>query len=92
MATNAAHHAAQVVENVEHVVAIELLAAAQGIDFRQEQLGPSASLGKGTAAAYELIREHVGFLEHDTPLAPMIEKVTELLKSGALVRAVEAVI
>lgn len=89
MATNAAHDAHQVVENVEHIVAIELLAAAQAVDFRREQLGASAHLGRGTAVAYHLIRESVPFLEHDAPLYPLIEAVTELVVSGALVDAVD---
>jgi histidine ammonia-lyase len=78
MATNAAHHTVQVVENVERIVAVELLAAAQGIDFRREQLGSGARLGEGTAAAHALVRERVPFLEHDAPLAPMIDAVAEL--------------
>jgi len=88
MATNAAHHTLTVIENVEHIVAIELLAAAQGVDLRREQLGAAAQLGKGTAAAYACLRERVPFLEHDSFLAPTIEAATELLASGALARAV----
>ncbi len=89
MATNAAHHTRQVVENVEYVLAIELLAAAQGVDFRREQLGTEARLGRGTAAAHAAIRECVPFLEHDAPLAPMIEAVRDLVSSGTLVGVVE---
>jgi histidine ammonia-lyase len=88
MATNAAHDTHQVLENVEQVIAIELLSAAQGVDFRQEQLGDGAELGAGTAAAYAAIRERVDFLEHDQPLAPLIEAVADLVRSGALVAAV----
>ena len=78
------------VENVEYIVAIELLAAAQGVDFRREQLGLAARLGKGTAVAYSLVRERVPFLEHDEMLAPKIEAITELVAGGTLVAAVEA--
>ena len=92
MATNAAHHTVQVVENVERIVAVELLAAAQGIDFRREQLGSGARLGEGTAAAHALVRERVPFLEHDAPLAPMIDAVAELVRSGVLVNAVDGLI
>jgi histidine ammonia-lyase len=90
MATNAAHHARQVMENVEHIIAIELLAAAQGVDLRRDQLGQAARLGVGTGAAYKLLREHVPFLEHDAPLAPLIEQARALIVSGALVEAVGA--
>ena len=89
MATNATHHALQVIEIVERIVAIELLVAAQGVDLRREQLGAAAQLGKGTAAAYTCLRERVPFLEHDVFLAPHIEAATDLVTSGAFVRAVE---
>ncbi len=92
MATNAAHHSRQVLENVEHIVAIELLAAAQGIDFRREILGPTARLGKGSAVAYDILRQTVPFLEHDEPLTPHITAVRDLIRSGALVEAVESAI
>ncbi len=92
MATNAAHHTRQVLENVEHIVAIELLAAAQGIDFRRELLGPTARLGKGTAVAYEIVRQTVPFLAHDEPLSPHIAAVRALIREQALVTAVEAAI
>ena len=84
MATNAAHHTLQVVSSVEQILAIELLAAAQGLDFRREQLGPTACLGRGTRVAYELVREHIPFLEHDAQLSPLIETATQLIRSGAL--------
>ncbi len=89
MATNAAHHTLAVIESVETIVAIELLAAAQGIDFRREQLGPAARLGKGTAIAYEIVRREIPFLEHDQPLAPLIERARQLVAEGALLAAVE---
>ncbi|MBN2007486.1 MAG: histidine ammonia-lyase [Anaerolineae bacterium] len=90
MATNAAHNARQVAENVERILAVELLAAAQGVDFRREQLGPNAQLGKGTSAAYTLLRSRVPFQEHDAPLAPLIEAVVALIADGELVSSVDA--
>ncbi|MGC9397685.1 MAG: histidine ammonia-lyase [Anaerolineae bacterium] len=92
MATNAVHDARTVLENMERILAVELLAAAQGVDFRREQLGATARLGVGTAAAYTLLREHVAFLEHDAPLSPLIERVARLLATGELVDAVDAVV
>ena len=90
MAATAARQVTWVLGNTERIVAIELFGAAQGINFRREVLGPEACLGRGTGAAYDLIRRHVPFIEHDEPLAPHIEAVTELVRSGELVRAVEA--
>ncbi|MCB0155898.1 MAG: histidine ammonia-lyase, partial [Anaerolineae bacterium] len=54
MGCTAALQTRQIVRNVELILAIELLAAAQGIDFRKQGLGPSARLGRGTEPAYNL--------------------------------------
>jgi len=92
MATNAAHHAVQVVQNVESIVGIEWLVAAQGVDLRRRLLGEEAKLGKGTAVAFELLRSEVPFLERDQPLTPLIDAATRLIRAGQLVRAVDAAI
>ncbi len=86
----AARHARQIADNVERILALELLAAAQGIDFRREVLGPGARLGRGTRPAYELIRRHVPFLERDAVLYPYIEAVRRLIAGGELQAAVRA--
>ncbi len=85
----AARQARRVLRNLEGILALELFAAAQAIDFRRRVLGKDARLGKGTAAAYALIREHVPFLPQDAPMYPHIERLRELARSGALRRAVE---
>jgi histidine ammonia-lyase len=86
----AARQAKQIADNVERILALELFAAAQGIDFRRRVLGPEARLGRGTAPAYELIRERVPFLPRDDVMYPHIEAVRELVASGALRAGVEA--
>lgn len=83
----AARQARRVLRNVETILAIELLAAAQGIDFRAE-LMPGAQLGAGTAQAYAAIRQRVPFLAQDTVLYPYIEAMRDLVASGALRAAV----
>ncbi|MDY6875823.1 MAG: histidine ammonia-lyase [Chloroflexota bacterium] len=90
MSATAARQATWVLGNTERIIAIELFSGAQGINFRREVLGPGARLGRGTRAAYDLIRRHVPFIEHDEPPAPHIEAVTELVRSGELVQAVDA--
>ncbi len=75
----------QILDNVEGILAIELMTAAQGIDFR-----PKARLGRGTAAAYATVREHVPFLERDAVMYGYMEAVRRELRSGALVAAVLA--
>jgi histidine ammonia-lyase len=87
----AARHAQQIADNVERILAIELLAAAQGIDFRQEAM-PGARLGRGTAPAYQLIRQRVPFLERDAVMSGYIEAVRELVASGELIREVDRAI
>ena len=88
----AARQAEQILGHVEMIVAIELLAAAQGIDFRRRITEkPSAKLGKGTAVAYELIRKVVPFLEGDQVLAPHMEAVRKLVAAGTIKNKVEVV-
>ena len=77
-----------VIDNVEHILAIELMAAAQGIDFRRQELGEGARLGRGTAAAYALIRGHVPFIERDRAMAGYIEAVRQLVADGSIVATV----
>ncbi len=85
----AARQAREIAGNVATILAIELFAAAQGIDFRRERLGGNPRLGKGTSAAYALIRERVPFLANDAIMYRHIQAVRELVVSGELVEAVE---
>jgi len=64
----------QVIDNVESVIAIEMLCAAQGIDFLKP-LKP----GKGSGAAHKAIRSVVPFLEDDRNTSIDIAKVKELI-------------
>ena len=92
MGTIAARQVYDISKNVENVLAFEIFAAAQGIDFRLENSGDSTLLGKGTRAAYELVRQQVPFIETDTLMAPLMNKVVELCSSGELLSAVEEAI
>ena len=71
-----------ILDNVECILAIELMCAAQGIDFRKQEIGAQARLGAGTGAAYALVREHVPFIEQDTVMYPHIEAVHRLVAAG----------
>ncbi|MDX1520279.1 MAG: histidine ammonia-lyase [Anaerolineae bacterium] len=92
MGCTAALQARQIVTNVEHILALELLAAAQGIDFRKQSLGAQAKLGRGTQPAYQIIRQHVPFVAEDTVLYPYINAVKKLIASGELVKATNRVV
>lgn len=85
MGCTAALQTRQINSNVELILAIELMAAAQGIDFRREKLGQTARLGQGTQPAYQLIRKQVPFLEKDAVMYPYIEAVRQLVATGQIV-------
>ena len=84
MGSIAARKAVEILRNVENIVAIELLCAAQGVEFRG-----SEKLGQGTGVAYSLIRERVPMLKEDRVMSKDIEAVTEFVRSGELVEGVE---
>jgi len=85
----AARQARRILQNVDYILAIELFAAAQGIDFRRDVLGQETRLGRGTGAAYRLIREKVPFLSQDAIMYPHIQAVHDLVQSGALLSATD---
>ncbi len=87
MAPIAARKARAVAVNLTRVLACEVLAAAQGLEFALP-LKP----GKGVLAAYELVRKHVRPLGRDRTLHRDIEAVERLIVSGALVGAVEGAV
>ncbi len=84
MGSISARKLSQVIENVRSSLAIELITAAQGVDQRRP-LRPSA----GVAAAHAAIRRVVPELLEDRPLYLDIAAATELIRSGALIAAVE---
>jgi len=85
MGCTAALKARQVADNVERILALELMAAAQGIDFRRQAIGFDKRLGQGTAPVYGLIRRHVPFIEADCVLYGYIEQIRRLVASGQIV-------
>ncbi|MGR9107214.1 MAG: histidine ammonia-lyase [Gammaproteobacteria bacterium] len=84
MSPIAARKLREIVRNTEHVIAIELLCAAQALD-----LFTNLKAGEGTRAAYAVIRDRVSHLEEDRILAKDIETLSDLLKSEAILEAVE---
>jgi histidine ammonia-lyase len=87
MGATSARKSASILANSEHVIAIEALAAAQGIDLRSP-LQP----GPGSSAAREAIRSVSPVLEEDRPLAGDIERARGLLRDGSLEAVVAAAI
>ena len=90
MGATAVRQAWQVLENTETIVGIELMLAAQGIDFRRRELGLTADdMGEGTQVAYRLVRERVPFVDSDRVLFPLIEEARRLVADGTIKRAIE---
>ena len=77
MATFAARRLTDMAENTRGIVAVELLAAVQGVDFRRP-LQSTDTLEK----AYELVREQVPFYDHDRYFSPDIETISTLVNAG----------
>lgn len=87
MGVTAARKARQIVTNVERVLAIELLCAAQARDFH-----PEFRAGKGAEAAQAAVRARVPPLEQDRYLHDDLVAAHELIVSGEFLRAVEAAV
>jgi histidine ammonia-lyase len=79
MGMTAARKARRAVRCLEYVLAIELLCAAQALEFLKP-LTPGLGVGEG----YALIRRHVPPLAGDRVLSDDIERLRELVASGAL--------
>ena len=80
-----------ILDNVERIITIELMAAAQGIDFRKQALGDQAALGLGTKEAYHLIRQQVPFIEADTFMGDFIESIRLLIVNNTIIDGVNHV-
>jgi histidine ammonia-lyase len=85
MGATAAVHLWRVCDNVEHVVAVELLCGAQGLDH----LAPLRP-GPGVAALHAAVRELSDHLGRDRQLAGDIDAVAGAIRSGSLLAGVEA--
>ncbi len=75
-----------VIDNVERILSIELMSAAQGIDFRKQIIGAEKKLGAGTRGAYALIRAHIPFIEKDTVMYEYMETMRKLVADGEVIR------
>jgi len=83
MGMNTAIKNMQILDNAYGILGIELMAAAQALDFREYKFG------KGVERAKKIIRNHVEFLDQDRPLYPDHTKMKELVKSCEILETVE---
>jgi histidine ammonia-lyase len=84
MGTIAARKCREILKNAEIVVSIELLCAAQAMD-----LFTNLRAGVGTMEAYKLIRNHVSHMEEDRIVSEDINTMSELVRTGDILHAVE---
>jgi histidine ammonia-lyase len=84
MAMAAAYKLRRIVKNVRRVLAIELMCAAQGLDFRAP-LKP----GRGVARAHGVARRHVKRLEEDRVISHDIEALALAIEADEFTRGIE---
>jgi histidine ammonia-lyase len=77
MATFAARKLGDLADHVATILAIELLAAAQGVDLRERPTSPALR------EVVALVREHVPHYDIDRYFAPDIAAVKALVQQGA---------
>jgi histidine ammonia-lyase len=79
MGTIAARKFGQVVGNVEHIVAMEMLSNTQALDLLKP-LEPAA----GVKATYDVIRKHVPFAAVDRVFSEDVEKIRDLIHDNSI--------
>lgn len=79
MGTIAARKAGQIINNVQRIISIELLAAAQGLDF----VGPEKT-SKTVKAIYDFVRNISPQVTRDRSLHEDIETMADKIKSGKI--------
>ena len=83
MGMNTAIKNFQIMDNAYGILGIELMAAAQALDFRDYKFG------RGVTRAKEVIRRYIDFLDVDRPLYPDHTRMKELVKSCEILEEVE---
>jgi histidine ammonia-lyase len=86
MGMNTAIKNFQILDNAYGILGIEIMAAAQALDFREYKLGD------GVTKAKEIVRRHVKFLDVDRPLYNDHNSMKDLVKSCEILNEVEEVI
>lgn len=84
MGTPAAIKANQVVRNVQKVIGIELLTAAQALEFRGD-----LEMGKGTQIGYQLIREVIPAWTEDRVFYPDLQQIISAVEKGSWIKLIE---
>jgi histidine ammonia-lyase len=77
MGMTAATKLRSIVDNAELITAIELITAAEGLEYRAP-LQP----GRGVKQAYKIVRRHVTRLTNDRAMSGEIEAIAEAIRAG----------
>ncbi|MCU7498866.1 MAG: histidine ammonia-lyase [Ignavibacteria bacterium] len=85
MGSIAAQKCFRIMQNLQSVLAIELLTASQAIEFHKP-----LKCGMGTAIAYNEVRKVVPPMERDRVLYDDVQKVLSLIRSDTVLNSVEA--
>jgi len=86
MGMNTAIKNFQIMDDAYGILGIELMAAAQALDFRDY------TFGKGVTKAKEVVRKYVEFLDEDRPLYKDHTTMKELVESCEILKEVEKVV
>jgi len=86
MGMNTAIKNMQILDNAYGILGIEMMAAAQALDFRDYKFG------KGVTRAKEIVRKYVAYLDEDRPLYPDHDAMKKLVKSCEILEEVEKVV
>ncbi len=84
MGATAALKLREVADNLETILSLELLCAAQAIDLRKKAIGKEKKLGEGTAAIYDAVRRAIPFIECDEYIKTHIEAARSVVAGLAL--------
>jgi histidine ammonia-lyase len=79
----AARRTRDILDNARHVLAYELMCVCQAADLRGID-----QLSSATRALYDMVREHVPYLDHDEPLTDHLETLAAMFASGEFLKAV----
>lgn len=74
-----------VIDNVERILAVELLTSAQALDFRG-----SLAPGEGVAITHQALRSEIRHAEKDYEVRNDLDRCAEILRNGDLLHAVES--
>ena len=83
MGMNTAIKNCQILDNAYAVIGIELMAAAQALDFR------SHKLGRGVILSHKVIRNYIDFLDIDRPLYDDHDNAKKMVEDRAIISELE---